>query len=133
MTLRVIWMTLTTIIDMKRYLLHIVLVLFAVMTLAACDFGAPPRKETKQELRLRREAEWKYQRMNDSIQKARKEQREEALRKMAKDIVDPNKRGPMYKEPTDGKEIYEDGMVGFDRDEDIDDDDDIRGYSLEND
>ena len=120
-------------IDMKRYLLHIVLLLFAVMTLAACDFGAPPRKETKEELRLRREAEWKYQRMNDSIEKARKEQHEEAVRKMARDIVNSGSKGRQYKEPTDRKQMYEDAMVGFDRYEDVDDDDDMRGFMEEND
>lgn len=134
-------MTLTTIIDMKRHLLHIVLLLFAVMTLVSCERKRPPRHVfTPEELRRMdsaMEEGRRRQREYDSISRVREKERKEAhdayIRQMARDIVNSGSKGRNYKEPTDGKEIYEDGMVGFDRYEDIDDDDDIRGYSLEND
>lgn len=104
------------------------------MTLAACNnFGAPPPKKSKEQLRLEHEAEWRSKRMKDSINAAQKAQHDENIRKMAKDIVKSGSNGRNYKEPTDRKQMYEDAMVGFDRYEDIDDDDDMRGFMEEND
>ncbi len=141
MTLRVIWMTLTMIIDMKRYLLHIVLLLFAVMTMLSCEDKRPPRRvytaEEQRRIDSAMEEGRRKQREYDSIHRVLEKERKEAhdayIRQMARDIVNSGSKGRNYKEPTDRKQMYEDAMVGFDRYEDVDDDDDMRGFMEDND
>ena len=113
---------------MKKHLSIILLILFAAITLAACS-DRKSQGPSEEFYRAMREAE----RRNDSIEAAQKAQHEEHIRQMARDIVKSGSNGRNYKEPTDGKQMYEDAMVGFDRYEDIDDDDDMRGFMEEND
>lgn len=104
------------------------LLLFAAITLSACD-NRKSQGPSEEFYRISREAD----RREDSIKAAQKAQHDEYIRQMARDIVKSGSNGRNYKEPTDRKQMYEDAMVGFDRYEDIDDDDDMRGFMEEND
>lgn len=121
---------------MKRILLHIVFLLFAVMTMLSCEDKRPSRRvytaEEQRRIDSAMEEGRRKQREYDSISRVLEKERKEAhdayIRQMARDIVNSGSKGRLHKEPTDRKQMYEDAMVGFDRYEDIDDDDDMRGF-----
>jgi len=128
-------MTKDILLSMSKKLTYLLLLLFAVLTLASCDSSGRSNgnKMTEEDYRRMDSINRAYRHWEDSIKEVRKKEHDEYIRKMARDIVDSGSKGRKYKEPTDGKQMYEDAMVGFDRYEDVDDNDDMRGFMEDND
>lgn len=121
---------------MKRCVFYILISLFAIFIVTSCDFRSSSDNEVSPEVKQYWDAVEREKRIKDSIAFEKKMQAiHEMLEREEKGQKSKgkSKSRTIVKEPTDGKQMYEDAMVGFDRYEDIDDDDDMRGFMEEND